>query len=487
MKDREKNISRKLALGMIAAVCAIAAAGFGVKAALDPYGNRIVSDVTVAGLDVGGMTRSEARKALQDTADRLAQEDMVIRLPQEELHLAPDASHGKLSVREAVKAAFAYGRDSTQEERDLGLLPFLQLDQEVIRSALQDYADQYDVEFSDWHYELEGQKPALTETNFDETAPCQTLLLTLGTPEQKLDVEAALAQVLDAYDRGCLLVEVVLPEPQTLPEAPDLKAVYREVCTEPVDASLNLQTYARLDGVYGYDFDLEEAKTLMADAEYGETVAIPLRTQAPEILGDDVYFRDVLGAYNSGHSNRPNIVNNLELVCGFLDGTVIQPGETFSYNDAVGERTVERGFLYGESFTGFLESRSAGGGVCQGSSVLYVCALTAELEIVERVNHGMEVNYTPPGQDAAVSWGGPDFRFRNNTHFPIKITAKLEDNEMKVQLLGTDEKDYYIELESTYGKDSLQSYANVYARKYDKQTKELISREKISNSAYRLT
>ena len=127
MKDREKNISRKLALGMIAAVCAIAAAGFGVKAALDPYGNRIVSDVTVAGLDVGGMTRSEARKALQSTANRLAQEDMVIRLPQEELHLAPDASHGKLSVREAVKAAFAYGRDSTQEERQQELQLTLQL------------------------------------------------------------------------------------------------------------------------------------------------------------------------------------------------------------------------------------------------------------------------------------------------------------------------------------------------------------------------
>ena len=167
MKDREKIISRKLLLGILAAVCVVVAACAAGKAAVDPYGNRIVSDVTVAGLDVGGMTRSEARKALKDTADRLAQEDMVIRLPQEELHLAPDATHEKLSVREAVKAAFAYGRDSTQEERDLGLLPFLQLDQEVIRSALQDYADQYDVEFSDWHYELEGQKPALTETEFD--------------------------------------------------------------------------------------------------------------------------------------------------------------------------------------------------------------------------------------------------------------------------------------------------------------------------------
>ena len=268
MKDREKIISRKLLLGILAAVCVVVAACAVGKAALDPYGNRIVSDVTVAGLDVGGMTRSEARKALQSTANRLAQEDMVIRLPQEELHLAPDATHGKLSVREAVKAAFACGRDSTQEERDLGLLPFLQLDQEVIRSALQGYADQYDVEFSDWHYELEGKKPTLTETDFDETAPCQTLLLTLGTPEQKLGVEAVLAQVLDAYDRGCLVVEVEIPEAQTLPEAPDLETLYREVCTEPVDASLDLQTYTRLDGVYGYDFDLEEAKALTEEAEF---------------------------------------------------------------------------------------------------------------------------------------------------------------------------------------------------------------------------
>ena len=165
---------------------------------------------------------------------------------------------------------------------------------------------------------------------------------------------------------------------------------------------------------------------------------------------------------------------------------MIQPGEEFSYNDTVGERTVERGFLYGESFTGFSQSRSAGGGVCQGSSVLYVCALTAELEILERVNHGMEVSYTPPGQDAAVSWEGPDFRFRNNTHFPIQITAELAEGQMRVKLLGTDEKDYYIKLESTYGRDAHQSYANVYMCKYDKQTDALLSREKVSHSAYRL-
>ena len=72
-------------------------------------------------------------------------------------------------------------------------------------------------------------------------------------------------------------------------------------------------------------------------------------------------------------------------------------------------------------FTGFLESRSAGGGVCQGSSVLYVCALTAELEIVERSPQSMVVSYVPPSMDAAIAGDYKDFKFRNNTEVPIYL------------------------------------------------------------------
>lgn len=501
MKEREKTpaSSRIRILCLLAVIFASGAVFFAIRIALDPYSNKILPNVTIANVAVGGMTRYEARKALQDTADRLAGEDMVISLPEETLYLSPKDTEATLLIGEAVKAAFAYGRSGSQEERQaayessqtkgyaVNLHPYLRLNEDAVYAALQAYAEKYDTDYSACQYELEGQQPGLEEETYQETAPCQTLLLTMGTPEVKLNLEEVYAKVMEAYQEGRLLVEIEEVLPSILPEEPDLEAIYLEICTEPLDASLDLQTYERLSAVYGYVFDLEKAKELVSSAEYGQTVSIPMEIIAPEVLGDDVYFQDVLGAYNSGHSDRLNIVTNLGLVCDFLDGIVIQPGEVFSYNDAVGERTVERGFLYGESFTGFSESRSAGGGVCQGSSVLYVCALTAELEIVERVNHGIEVTYTPPGQDAAVSWGGPDFQFRNSTHFPIMITAELAESQLRIQLLGTEEKDYYIELESTYGHDEHQSYANVYMCKYDRQTGELISREKVSHSAYQYT
>ncbi len=501
MKDREKSagLIRPSVLWVLAAVCVVAGACFGLYLASDPYDNRILPNVVIADTDVGGMTRAEARKALEATAVRLAEENMVLVLPEETISLSAESTGVELSVRKAVEAAYAYGRTGTRQERQaayeasgtethrIGLLAYLGLDEDAVYAALQAYAAAYDTDYSDFHYEMEGQRPSLEEGAYEEGTACQTLLLTLGTPGVKLDVERVCNQVLNAYDEGCLLVEVEEAVPEQLPDAPDLAAIYGEVCTDAVNASLDMQTYERVPAVYGYCFDLEQAQELVDAAGYGETVRVPMEIVEPEILGDEVYFQDVLGAYNSGHSDRPNIVNNLELVCSFLDGVVIQPGEVFSYNDTIGERTVERGFLYGESFSGLEEGRSAGGGVCQGSSVLYVCALTAELEIVERVNHGIEVSYTPPGQDAAVSWGGPDFRFRNNTHFPIQITAKLADSQIQIQLLGTDERDYDIELESTYGRDALQSYANVYALKYDRETGELLSREKISHSAYYLT
>jgi len=145
---------------------------------------------------------------------------------------------------------------------------------------------------------------------------------------------------------------------------------------------------------------------------------------------------------------------------------------------------VERGFYYGESFTGFERSRSAGGGVCQASSVLHVAVLEADLEVVERVCHGMVVGYTPLGQDAAVSWPGPDFRFRNNTDFPIRIDAKNDMKNIRIRLLGTDTKDYYVILEATQGHDDHQIYANCYKQKYSKETNQLLSRELAVHSAY---
>ena len=126
-----------------------------------------------------------------------------------------------------------------------------------------------------------------------------------------------------------------------------------------------------------------------------------------------------------------------------------------------------------------------GGGVCQGSSTLYNCVLLADLEVVTRSCHGATVAYLPLGLDAAVNWGTTDFQFRNNFHFPVKIEAETTVDLVKMRILGTDEKDYYIEMTSGYD-DSREDviYAVSYKNKYSKETGELISKDREAFSTY---
>ena len=135
---------------------------------------------------------------------------------------------------------------------------------------------------------------------------------------------------------------------------------------------------------------------------------------------------------------------------------------------------------YGASVT-----TGIGGGVCQGSSTLYNCVLLADLEVVTRSCHGATVAYLPLGLDAAVNWGTTDFQFRNNFHFPVKIEAETTEDLVKMRILGTDEKDYYIEMTSGYD-DSREDviYAVSYKNKYSKETRELISKDREAFSTY---
>ena len=153
-----------------------------------------------------------------------------------------------------------------------------------------------------------------------------------------------------------------------------------------------------------------------------------------------------------------------------------------------------------------------GGGICQVSSTLYCSTLLADLEIVSRTNHGFPVNYINYGMDATVSWRSPDFKFRNNTNYPIKIEASVSGGYVNVQILGTDEKDYYIEMSyvvsetykpeteyKDFKPDNPEGYKNgdvieegttgylvkTYKSKYDKATGVLISKDFVANSRYK--
>lgn len=120
-----------------------------------------------------------------------------------------------------------------------------------------------------------------------------------------------------------------------------------------------------------------------------------------------------------------------------LDGALIAPGETFSFNKRVGSFSRDGGYRKAPvSYNGQLID-SFGGGVCQTSTTAYNAALLAGLDIVERNRHRFAPSYVLPGRDAAVAYYTIDLRFKNPYDFPIKIKAKIEGNQLKVGMYGT--------------------------------------------------
>ncbi len=127
--------------------------------------------------------------------------------------------------------------------------------------------------------------------------------------------------------------------------------------------------------------------------------------------------------------------NNLELASTKIDGTMLLPGEEFSYNETVGERTEANGFREAKVIAEYGYTDGIGGGVCQPASNLHAAAFYAGLDITERWTHRFRVKYMPPGLDATIDWGKKDLKIRNNTPFPVVFQmGKVEQGELLVRV-----------------------------------------------------
>ena len=159
---------------------------------------------------------------------------------------------------------------------------------------------------------------------------------------------------------------------------------------------------------------------------------------------EEKLFIDEMGSYSSPHTPIAPRTNNLVLACQAINGTVLNPGDVFSFNDTVGERTYERGYQNAAIYLNGETTDSVGGGICQVASTIYVCALRADLEIVQRTEHMYFVDYVPEGQDATIYWDGNlDFQFRNSTDYPMRIDASVSGGYVHIALWGTNEDGHY--------------------------------------------
>ena len=171
-------------------------------------------------------------------------------------------------------------------------------------------------------------------------------------------------------------------------------------------------------------------------------------TPKPVVEPAEGDFADTLASKSTSLTDNDNRNNNVSLAAQAINGLVMNPGETFSFNGTVGQRTTGKGYKEAGAFANGKTVYEVGGGICQVSSTLYYCTLLADLKIVDRDCHMFPVSYLPLGMDATVSWGGPDFKFRNNTDYPIKLIAYVDGLSLYVAIKGTKTDDHTFEMSS---------------------------------------
>ena len=228
-----------------------------------------------------------------------------------------------------------------------------------------------------------------------------------------------------------------------------IEEVHEAVSGEMMNARYDGATGEIIPERMGASFDTASAQRALNAAAPGETISVPADIQQPEITAQDlkaVLFRDLLGECTTHVGGTAARVSNVKLASAAFDGTVMNSGDVFSYNETVGQRTEAKGYKAAPAYVQGETVDEIGGGVCQPSSTLYYACLLANMEITERYAHRYIPAYITRGMDATVSWGGPDYKFTNNTKYPLKIVAKYENAYLTVQLWGTKTDDLTVKM-----------------------------------------
>lgn len=422
----------------------------------------ILSNVYVAGVNVGGKTPEEAKLAIQEaTKDTYTKLDMTIEVHDTTIILSPADTGAKLDVNAAVEAAYNYGRTGTRAERQkaknqaattsytLPITNYLNLDVKYIQQQVDNLGSKYSSTLSQPKYRLDGSRPDLEmdpeEINTDTVY--QTLYITLGTAEYGLDTEKLYDQIMEAYNTNLFQVvgEMTMVSPETL----DLEALYAELCVAPVDALLDEKTYEVTPETYGYGFHIDEVRELLSNADYGDEIKVDMTFISPKVtekMLTDGLFEKIIATYTVPGTDDKDLIVNLKLACREFpkDGLILKVDEEFSFNDLVGQLTESKDYREVDDITG---KPVMGGGVSRISSALYYCALTADMEILERFSHTYAPDFIELGLDADIDYGTKDLAFQNTTGRPVRIEIDLsDDGSLKVDIWGTVNQERTVEI-----------------------------------------
>jgi vancomycin resistance protein YoaR len=189
----------------------------------------------------------------------------------------------------------------------------------------------------------------------------------------------------------------------------------------------------------GREMDEEIVNSWLADIAsiIDKPQSIPMVSTQPSVVVADLEQVDkkLLGSYRTVFDGRDaNRTTNIQLAAAAIHNLILLPGQAFSFNEVVGERTTARGYKLAKIIVKGEYSEGIGGGICQVSSTLFNSIDRAGLWSTRRYSHSKKVAYVPPGRDATVSWGGPDYRFINDLNKPIVIKIRVTTRSLTAKV-----------------------------------------------------
>ena len=504
---RAARLRRLVAVGALG-VLAVLAVGIGLGFA--GSAEHIAAGVTIGGVEVGGMTAEEARRALAARYSAVADEPVVFAHGERRFRVAPaaagvqpdwdvalaralDESDGFLLFRGFKRLSLRLGG------HDVSLVGVA--GEQAVAAQVERLGAEIDQPARDAALVLESDQPAVQ--------PAQD-----GVELDRPAAAVVVGEGLVGFDREePIALPVAVDEPAV--RAPDLAEAaeqLRVVVSAPVELTYRKQTYtlepmdladlfvlpaggarelaiggeaaaAFFRGLAGTlnrkpvdaDFTLtaggnprvmpaKEGRALdrnasrkallaaaLATTPDGRNAELVVRTAQPEFTTPEAKAMgivDVVGAYTTVYGGDPNRLHNVRLVSQLIDDHLIAPGETFSFNQTTGERNADQGFLEAPVIINGELQTGLGGGVCQVSTTVFNAAFEAGLSIEERTNHALYISHYPTGRDATVNFPDTDLKFTNDTGNWLWLRAFVGASELTIALYGTP-VDRRVEIEQT--------------------------------------
>ena len=450
-KPRSRLKTALLVLIILLSFALLILGGMGVAGYMLTTADTNFPNVFIDGIDAGGLTKAQTIELLESRGwhERVGGE-LEVSIPGDVSFTLPFVDAGaQHSAEQAADAAYEYGRSKNILNNLFTYIKsyLVPVDVDMYEKALNEDYIRSSIEKG-----IELMNKATAKAGYETDMDKAQLRMVKGAGQIQLDEAALFSAITGALKEGKAELEFDTMAQEL--KAPDFAKLYADIAIEAENARFD-EKFEIIPEVLGCSFDVDAAKKLWNEASPGEEIIIPLLITQPEVDSaslQSMLFRDKLGSQTTYYKwSSAERIGNIHLAAQKIDGLIMMPGDVFSFNETVGQRTEEAGFRSASAYNDGQVVEAIGGGICQVSSTLYCAQMYAQLKTSYRVNHYFKVDYLDYGMDATVSWKNPDYKFTNSREYPIKIAVYCDDENaaLTVEIWGTDVDGSYVQLRHT--------------------------------------